>query len=216
MEEEVKKPSTRGRKPKEKIEESSLAKLEKEKQEMAEMLANMKEQMESLKEQLNQPQIVVNNQQNSDLSRAIKVTSLLPNVYVLPIDGKKDTYTFTKFGQSILIPFTDMQKIISLYLNQFEKGYAVLSSQKDYDDLQIGYVYEKVLSKDKLERIVKLEDDESIDIILGMDSDMQEKIVGMIAHNIVNGESYDYNMIKKLEDGGLEVNEMVNLINKNK
>lgn len=221
MEEEVKK--SRGRKPKTQTDEtkvlveddntqSEIEKLTKEKEEMAKMFAQMKEQMEQMKAQMVQPQIVVQNQQNSDLTRTIKVTSLLPNLYVLPIDGKENTYVFREFGQSMLIPFTDMQKIISKYLKQFENGYAILSCQKDYDDLQIGYVYDNVLSKEQFEQVVKLEDENSIDIILGMESDMQEKIINMIARDIINGVNYDYNKIQILKQNGLDIDEVVDMI----
>lgn len=42
-------------------------------------------------------------------------------------------------------------------------------------------------------------------MIFEMNEEMQEKIADMIARNIANGVSYDYNKIKELKNEGLDV-----------
>ena len=229
-----KKTTTRGRKKAETVKEpivekdiekeinddlqKELKKANEEKNAMADMLKQMQEQMAQMQNQLNNQnngnnQVVI--KQNEDITRTVKVISMLPNTYNLwtreyGVGGK--TYTFKKFGDEANIKFGDMQDILALRTADFEKGYAVLTNKKDYDDLSIGYIWDEILTKDKMEKIVNLEGDEAVNIILGMEEDMQEKIAGNIARKIADGYSYDYNKIKALEDEGIEINELVEML----
>lgn len=197
--------------------EAELKQAKEEKEAMNETLLALQKQLNELQNKLNEKdtnsnQVVI--KQNGDLTRTIKVVSLLPNVYNLSTQplGKGKLYQFKNFGDSHMIKFGDMQDILSLYLTQFEKGYAVLTNKQDYEDLGIGYIFDEVMGKEKIENLVKLENKNAVDAILNMEEDMQEKIIGIIANKIADGYSYDYNRIKSLEDGGLEINELVDLI----
>jgi hypothetical protein len=198
--------------------EAELENAKKEKESMNETLIALQKQLNELQNKLNEKednngsQVVI--KQNGDLTRTIKVISLLPNVYNLSTQplGKGKLYQFKSFGDSHMIKFGDMQDILALYLNQFEKGYAVLTNKQDYEDLGIGYIFDEVMSKEKVEKLVKLENQNAVDAILNMEEDMQDKIIGIIANKIADGYSYDYNRIKALEDAGLEINELVDLI----
>lgn len=183
---------------------------------MADMLKQLQEQMALMQMQLNNQnsgQVVI--QQNDNMTRTVKVISCISNRYDLPtqprgIGGK--TYTFYKFGDVQNIRFTDMIEIVSRYTEQFEKGYAILTNKKDYDDLGIGYIWDTVLSLDRLNSIINLETEDAIDTILSMDEDMQDKIAHTIASRISDGYSYDYNMIKELEEEGFNINEIVEML----
>ncbi|MBQ0114134.1 MAG: hypothetical protein KBT03_13475 [Bacteroidales bacterium] len=196
---------------------TELEKANAEKAQMAQMLAQLQSQMLAMQQQLNnqnngQGQVVI--KQNDDLTRTVKVVSMIPWTYNLSTQplGRGKVYTFEKFGEFQNIKFSDMQDILSLVSEQFEKGYAILSTKKDYDDLGISYIYDTVLTQEKVEKLVSLNDDNSVDTILNMEEDMQEKIIGIIANRIATGISYDYNKIKKLEDNGIQINELVELI----
>lgn len=197
--------------------ETELKQAKEEKEAMNETLLALQKQLNELQNKLNEKednnsQVVI--KQNGDLTRTIKVISLLPNVYNLSTQplGKGKLYQFKGFGDSHMIKFGDMQDILGLYLNQFEKGYAVLTNKQDYEDLGIGYIFDEVMSKEKVEKLVKLETQSSVDAILDMEEDMQDKIIGIIANKIADGYSYDYNRIKALEDAGFEINELVELV----
>lgn len=197
--------------------EAELKQTKQEKEAMNDTLLALQKQLNELQNKLNEKedsgnQVVI--KQNGDLTRTIKVISLLPNVYNLSTQplGKGKLYQFKGFGDSHMIKFGDMQDILSLYLNQFEKGYAVLTNKQDYEDLGIGYIFDEVMDKEKIEKLVKLENQSSVDAILDMEEDMQDKIVGIIANKIADGYSYDYNRIKALEDAGFEINELVELV----
>lgn len=219
---EKEKKSTRGRKkaePKvEKLDDNNeLEQVKKEKDELAKMLKKMQAQMESLQNQFNAQNSDNNNivvTQSDNITRTVKVISLVPNTYNLTTqpNGRGKLYTFNKFGDSLNIRFTDMQDILNIYGQQFESGMAILTNKKDYDDLAIGYLWDSVISKDKLDRLLELKDEESIDVILNMDKDTQERIARIIAQKIFDGVNYNYNVIRDLEDNGIEINSIVEML----
>lgn len=219
---EKEKKSTRGRKkaePKvEKLDDNNeLEQVKKEKDELAKMLKKMQAQMESLQNQFNAQNSDNNNivvTQSDNITRTVKVISLVPNTYNLTTqpNGRGKIYTFNKFGDSLNIRFTDMQDILNIYGQQFESGMAILTNKKDYDDLAIGYLWDSVISKDKLDRLLELKDEESIDTILNMDKDTQERIARIIAQKIFDGVNYNYNVIRDLEDNGIEINSIVEML----
>lgn len=186
--------------------------LKKQNNEMADALKQMQEQMKLMQSQMlmqsqSQPNIVL--EQNKDITRTVKVTSLVDNVLTLSTskNGMKPCHTtkFDKYGQTKSILFTQLQQMLSYHTGQFEIGKVILTSKQDYNDLGIGYIYDSIVLKDKIDEIVLLKEDDAIDAIFEMNEDMQEKIVDMIARRIVSGESYDYNKIKQLKDEGYDV-----------
>lgn len=217
MAEEVKKTSGRPKKAVEdKVEDVVVVDKEKEElkaknDEMAEMLKQMQEQMKTMQSQMNQPQMMPNIvlEQNKDITRTVKVTSLVGNVLTLSTmkNGNKAgrTYKFDRYGHTQNILFSDMQSILIYHTKQFENGLVMLSLEKDYNDLGIGYIYNSVAHKEVIDEIVLLKEDNAIDTIFDMNEEMQEKIVDLIAQNLANGVSYDYNKIKELKDEGFDV-----------
>ena len=185
---------------------------------MEEMMAKMQEQMAQMQSQMNQPQMMPNIvlEQNKDITRTVKVTSLVGNVLTLSTmkNGNKAgrTYKFEKYGHTQNILFSDMQSILIYHTKQFENGLVMLSTEKDYNDLGIGYIYNSVSHKEVIDEIVMLKDDNAIDTIFDMNEEMQEKIVDLIAQNLANGVSYDYNKIKQLKDEGFDVEAIANEI----
>lgn len=231
MAEEVKKTSGRPKKVVEnKVEDVIVVDKEKEQlkaknDEMAKMLKQMQEQMKTMQVQMSMqqsPNIVL--EQNKDITRTVKVTSLVGNVLTLSTmkNGNKAgrTYKFEKYGQTQNILFSDMQAILIYHSKQFENGLVILSTEKDYNDLGIGFMCGTTVLKDKIDEIVMLKDDNAIETILDMNEEMIEKVVDLIARNLANGVSYDYNKIKQLKDEGYDVeaiaNEIKNLPKKDK
>lgn len=176
---------------------------------LQEQLAQMQAMMAQLQSQINsqsqvaQPQVVI--QQQSNATRTVKVISLIDNTYIMSTKplGQGTVYRFDKYGDFKNVKFQDLQDILAINSKQFENGMAVLASKEDYDDLQIGYIYDMVLDKDRMDDVIKLQSDIDVDIILGMSEEMQEKVYSIIADKIANGISYDFNKIKRLEKEGL-------------
>ena len=187
---------------------------------MQDELNKLKRENESLKTNNNtvvpsQPFII---NQTSDANRTVRVISLLPNVLNLTTERfgrglSNRPYTFKGYGEAKSIPFTDMQKIISHTENRFVDGEVILDSKEDYEALQIGYIHDRVLSKDKLDSVIKLSKDEDVDIILKMSNNMKEAIAMMIAKNIFNKTvSYDFNKIEELKDNGIQIEEALEIL----
>lgn len=180
----------------------STKELEKQNAELMDLIKSMKAEIDTLKsQQAIQPQVIVQQSTNGDLTRTVKVTSLIANTYVLSTqpNGRGALFRFEKYGDTQNIKFTEMQSVLQIYGKQFEEGYAVLGSKKDYDDLGIGYAYDMVLTKDKMDKLLELKSDEDIDIILGFSDDMLDNVLRLIANRIANGANYDYNMINRLQ-----------------
>lgn len=188
--------------------EDVLAEAKAENKALQEQLAQMKDMMAQLQLQINsqsqiaQPQVVI--QQQSNATRTVKVISLIDNTYIMSTKplGQGTVYRFDKYGDFKNVKFQDLQDILAINSKQFENGMAVLASKEDYDDLQIGYMYDMVLDKDRMDDVIKLQSDADVDIILGMAKEMQEKVYSIIAGKIADGVSYDFNKIKRLEKEG--------------
>jgi len=180
--------------------------------EMAEMLKKMQEQMNIMQAQISMPTQNIVLEQNKDITRTVKVMSLVGNILTLSTmkNGNKSghTYLFDKYGQTKSILFSHMQSILNYHIKQFECGKVLLTSQKDYDDLGIGYMYNSVALKEVIDEIVMLKDENAINTICDMNEDMQEKVIDLIAQKLANGFSYDYNKIKMLKDEGFNVEEI--------
>ena len=188
--------------------------LEKQNAELLDLIKSMKEEINNLKSQQSiQPQVIVQQSANNDLTRTVKVTSLIGNTYFLSTqpNGRGATFRFNNYGDSLNIKFTEMQSILQIYGRQFEEGYAILGSKKDYEDLGIGYVYDMVLTKDAFDKLLQLKSEDDVDIILGFSDEMLDNVLRIIAERINNGANYDMNIINKLQketdlDGYIKLN----------
>lgn len=185
--------------------EQKLIESEKEKNEMMKMIKDLQMQMQMMTSMQMGNQVTI--KQNEDLTRTVKVTCLIDNTYNLSTEplGRGKVFTFKHFGETKNIMFTDMQKILETYKKDFEIGRAILGSKKDYEDLQLSYIYDKVLNKEKLEELISLQDSKSVDIILNLNKDIQDDIINLIAKKMSENFAYDYNKIKELEDNGFEI-----------
>ena len=196
--------------------ESETARLEKMLADANKAMQEMQKKMLEMQSQMNSstPNVVV--QSDSNLTRTVKVISMLASTYVLRTNAdpreRGRSYVFEKFGDVQNIRFTDMVDIVNNYTSQFEKGWAILTSKKDYDDLGIGDFYNNILTKEQVENLICLSNDESVDIILDMDKETQEKIAELIAEKMNNSYAYDLNRIRELRDEGLEIEEIAELL----
>lgn len=196
--------------------ESETARLERMLAEANKAMQEMQTKMLEMQSQMNSstPNVVV--QSDSNLTRTVKVISMLASTYVLRTNAdpreRGRSYVFEKFGDVQNIRFTDMVDIVNNYTSQFEKGWAILTSKKDYEDLGIGDFYNNILTKEQIENLICLSNDESVDIILDMDKETQEKIAELIAEKMNSGYAYDLNRIRELRDEGLEIEEIAELL----
>lgn len=173
---------------------------------MLKMMQEMQEKMMAMEAELKEAKAegtkeVVAIQSTVNPNRVIKVMSMLNNTYNLGTKkfGAGKVFTFEKYGEVKSIKFRDMLDVISIYEKQFEQGMAILLNKQDYVDLGLEHIYDDVLTMGQLEDIVELTKHEHIDIILGLSDVMFESVLSIIARKVVDGHSYDFNMIEKLK-----------------
>lgn len=174
--------------------------LQKQNKELLDMIAQLKSEVNNLKTA--QPNIIVQQTGNADLTRTVKVTSLMNNTLVLTTldNGKGNVFTFDKYGDTLNIKFTELQSVLQSHSKMFEDGMVVLETEKDYTDLGIGYLWDKVLNKEAMDELLLLKDEKDVDIILEMSDELLDSTLRKISENMNNGVNYNYNIIKMLKD----------------
>lgn len=195
-----------------KVDENKEKDLQQKNDELMEIIKSMKAEIDNLKASAQTPVIIQQNG-NNDLTRSVKVVSLANNSLVLTTlpNGKGNAFMFDKYGDERNIKFVELQSILQTPQSRmFEDNMVVLTNAKDYEDLGIGYLFDKNLSKEEMDELLTLEDDDCIDIILDMSDEMLDSTLRKIAENINNGVNYDYNKIKKLQDE-TDLKEYINL-----
>lgn len=214
MAEEIKTTSTRGRKPKPKVEETVV-----EQSDMAQMMAKMQEQILALQKQLAESTEKVEktdkeksdlqqlvealksneNTETKNLPKKVKVISLVPNIYNLTTqeNGKGKAFTFKEFGQMITMKTSELEEILSIqsYHNQAEQGYFYILDKDIVEDQDLTEAYEHISNKEAIEHVMNLDSDECVDIFCGLNKDMQESLAAQIAENMTNGARLDRNRI---------------------
>lgn len=174
--------------------------LQRQNKELLDMIAQLKSEVNNLKTA--QPNIIVQQTGNADLTRTVKVTSLMNNTLVLTTlpSGKGNVFTFDKYGDTLNIKFTELQSVLQSHSKMFEDGMVVLETEKDYTDLGIGYLWDKVLNKEEMDDLLLLKDEKDVDIILEMSDELLDSTLRKISENMNNGVNYNYNIIKILKD----------------
>lgn len=214
MAEEIKTTSTRGRKPKPKVEETVV-----EQSDMAQMMAKMQEQILALQKQLAESTEKVEktdkeksdlqqlvealksneNTETKNLPKKVKVISLVPNIYNLTTqeNGKGKAFTFKEFGQMITMKTSELEEILSIqaYRNQAEQGYFYILDKDIVEDQDLTEAYEHISNKEAIEHVMNLDSDECVDIFCGLNKDMQESLAAQIAENMAKGARLDRNRI---------------------
>ncbi len=218
MAEEIKATSTRGRKPKAKVEEANIEK-DIAQDDMAKMMVQMQEQILALQKQLaesnkqaeksdkeksdlQQLVEVLKSNDNSDkknLPKKVKVISLIPNIYNLTTqdNGKGKSFTFKEFGQMITMKTSELEEILSIqsYRDQAEQGYFYILDKNIIEDQDLTEAYEHIQNKEIIDHVMKLDSDECVDIFCGLNKDMQESLAAQMAENMAKGARLDRNRI---------------------
>lgn len=214
MAEETKTTSTRGRKPKPKVEETAVKQ-----NDMAQMMAQMQEQILALQKQLAESTKKVEktdkeksdlqqlvealksseNTETKNLPKKVKVISLVPHIYNLTTqeNGKGRAFTFKEFGQMVTMKTSELEEILSIqsYRNQAEQGYFYILDKDIVEDQDLTEAYEHISNKETIEHVMNLDSDECVDIFCGLNKDMQESLASQIAENMAKGARLDRNRI---------------------
>lgn len=183
---------------------------EKENKALKEQLASMSAMLEEIKNSKpqEQPQVIIENKSNSN--KNIKVTSLVSHMYVLSTStgaNRVKIYKFSRFGESINIRFNDMVDILSnaSFIRAFENGELIINNREDAVSLDMEYLYDDAMKTKELQSLIKAEQFSDVEVILNLSKSMQDSIAHIIAERMADGERYDMNIVKELENNGLKI-----------
>lgn len=219
MAEEVKK-TTRGRKPKTKVEETPIVdnnnnneNNELIKKLMAQIEAQNK-QMAEMQEQINASKsstTTIIQQANTLNSKKIKVINLMSsplNISTEP-DGRGRIYSFKGYGDSKLIKYDDLVEIVSSYPNTMENGCAYICDKEAVESLGLTHEYEKLYDKTTMDKIKWLREESDFDLFLGMNKYLQESMALEIAKLLNANERIDYNYLREIKNKtGIDIEEI--------
>jgi hypothetical protein len=196
----------------------SLCKKEKENN-MARGKAVQNDEVESLKKQLAQMAIEIEKLSNSSYQRDneisddndggkihissdeyIKVMSLCPNVLNLSTQGrgKGKIFTFTKLYEVKRILYRDLVDIMENHTNFLNDGLFIILNPDVIKHHGLDDVYEKILTKEKIEDVLKGNSTDAVNLFKSANSNQQEIIAKTMIEEMVAGKEMDLNFVDRI------------------
>ena len=212
--------STRGRKPKAetvdidkeletkeevKVENTNVVsqdefnKVQKEKDDLATMLAQLQAQMIQLQSQVGGTQKKV----NDNLPNKVKVVNLLSqtlNLSTEPMGGGK-VFTFEGFGDMVTMKTSHLEDILSIpvYRKEAEQMFFYICSPEIVEDQDLTDSYENGITEETVRFIASLQDDKCVDMFVGLSKGLQDSISTKIAEDMAKGIDYDRNRLADIQ-----------------
>ncbi len=197
--------STRGRKPKTKtvdidkeletkekvkventniVSQDEFNKVQKEKDDLATMLAQLQAQMIQLQSQVGGTQKKV----NDNLPNKVKVVNLLSqtlNLSTEPMGGGK-VFTFEGFGDMVTMKTSHLEDILSIpvYRKEAEQMFFYICSPEIVEDQDLTDSYENGITEETVRFITSLQDDKCVDMFVGLSKGLQDSISTKIAEDM--------------------------------
>ena len=210
MSEEVKKagrPATKKVETKEKVEDTTIDvvvenKVDAEKEalklqneQMAEMMKQMQAQMTMMQNQINMGGVA----KVKNLPTKVKVVSLLGNFMNLVTSTGK-IYKFPKFGDIATLRTSDLEDILSnqKFRQQAEDGFFYICDKEIVEDQELTEVYEKIHDKTAIEYIMKLADDNCVNMFASLSDGLKESVSCAMAEELNRGKVLDRNRLSMI------------------
>ena len=230
MAEETKTTSTRGRKLKPKVEEVKTEKdaidLELEqKDDQSELIKQLMAQIEAQNKAMaelqskvgTQPTIMVQKENNLG-GKKIKCINLMHGVVNIATepDGNGRVYTFEKYGDYKMIKFDDLSDIVSSYPYTMEHGLIYICDRNAVEELGLTEEYEKLYTKEIMDRVLYLREQFDVDVFLGMEKNMQESTAMETAKLMNLNERMDYNYLREIKERtGIDIEQIAKDLKEN-
>ena len=209
--------STRGRKPKTEtvdidkeletketkvestVSQDEFNKVQKEKDDLATMLAQLQAQMIQLQSQVGGTQKKV----NDNLPNKVKVVNLLSqtlNLSTEPMGGGK-VFTFEGFGDMVTMKTSHLEDILSIpvYRKEAEQMFFYICSPEIVEDQDLTDSYENGITEETVRFITSLQDDKCVDMFVGLSKGLQDSISTKIAEDMAKGVDYDRNRLADIQ-----------------
>lgn len=155
----------------------------------------------------------------SSSGKNIKLISLMniPINVSTESDGSGITKTFDRYGDSRTVKFDVLSDMVASYPNTFQRGLIYIADEEAVDELGLTDEYKKICSKEILDRISNLVDDDAVDLFCEIDDILKDSIATDIARKIVEGKKYDLNKIRDIKDRtGFDIESIADTIEEEK
>lgn len=181
------------------VSQDEFNKVQKEKDDLATMLAQLQAQMIQLQSQVGGTQKKV----NDNLPNKVKVVNLLSqtlNLSTEPMGGGK-VFTFEGFGDMVTMKTSHLEDILSIpvYRKEAEQMFFYICSPEIVEDQDLTDSYESRITEETVRFITSLQDDKCVDMFVGLSKGLQDSISTKIAEDMAKGIDYDRNRLADIQ-----------------
>lgn len=136
-----------------------------------------------------------------ELDDMVPVMSLLP--YTLNLStkeqGQGSTKKFTRFGEIKQVLYKDLIDILDNHANFLEAGFFYILSPAVIKQHGLGDVYSKILTKEKMEELLSLRDEECLKVYSSANDKQKEVLIELVIDKVRdNPESVNLNLVDRL------------------
>ena len=106
--------------------------------------------------------------------------------------------------------------IVSSYPYTMENGLIYISDREAVEELGLSEEYDKLYTKERMDRVVYLREQSDVDIFLGMEKNMQESTAMEIAKLMNLNERMDYNYLREIKERtGIDIEQVAKDLKEN-
>lgn len=167
------------------------------------MVAQLQSQMAELKSAKEE------NKKTSLSGKRIKLISLFNGVVNVGTrdDGSGLTKTFKKYGTTLFVRYEDLEEMTMAYPNTFKEGLIYILDEDAVKELGLAEDYEKINSKENIDKMLKLEDESVIDMFKQTETFMRNTLLDAVADRMAKGEKVDQNIVMEIKkEFGVDLN----------
>lgn len=172
-----------------------------------ELLQEIEELKNSVKQSNSQAVVIAEEQEHLrvTLDDYIETVSLCPMQLVLTTEpkGRGFSYTWNKYGESMLIVYSDLQNLIKnhgngLYTDFIRKGYVYINNPSVVKKSGLSEIYKQLLNKEQMDIALRCDSQKGVDLFKSTIRTQQMFIVDMIIDKMARGGSVDLNFLFQL------------------
>lgn len=176
---------------------------------LLEMLAEMQAEITTLKS--GETTTVTKTNDTPLTDRKIRVVSLVGGEMHLTTEpcGRGKPYSFSGYGASRFIRYSDLEDIVSLTYKFAEKGFYYICDAEAVSDLGLDDAYQKIADKKTVDKIMKMDDETCVDLFCSLQPEAQENVSRMLVNMIRQDVAYDLNLLNAIQKRtGIDLIEM--------
>jgi len=166
------------------------------------IVQELQESNKQLKQELEnktvQPVVIKNDEYRTKKIKCVSLVHNPINVFT-GADASGKPFSFDKYGDSRLIKFDELSDIIASYPNTMEQGLIYICDMEAVKELGLEEAYEKIYTKDMIDRLIYLREESDVDLLLGMNENMFNSTLPEIAKLLNANETIDLNFLARIK-----------------